>query len=313
MNPIHEEPHFESMICVNPEQVDHTPMTPMYASQVCVEEPIDEREPALLRAVPHALLACLAALYLVAGAFVFRLVDETLAEKPFHIVLLWSYQVCSTIGWGDSSSTTMWSRAFCTAYIILGVPLLFSAMANLGRMLTKYYCVDWLYFGVVVRGKKGSSDDEVSRQLPVARSIGFLVVHQFVGQVLLNGPINDFGPFGVLYFSYTSMATWGVSDFVPTPKSTWECAILIVYIVAGVLLLCVLITAISYRVQYFCYVTVQGFLRDCSQRKERRKIHQGDHKKTDQRNGDFGNGYEPGPYTTETTMVQETGTYFKRH
>ncbi|KAH7693065.1 TWK-1 protein, partial [Aphelenchoides avenae] len=160
---------------------------------------------------------------------------------------------------------------------------------------------------------KGSSDDEVSGQLPVAKTIGFLVVHQFVGQVLFNGPINDFGPFGVLYFSYTSMATWGVGDFIPTPKSTWECAIMIVYIVSGVLLLCVLITAITYRVQYFCYVTVQGFLRDFSRRHAKRKVHHVDHKKAAQRSGDYENGQETGPYTTETTMVQHTGTYFKRH
>lgn len=45
MNPIREEPHFESMICANPEMTDQTPMTPMNALEMNVEEVKPDKEP----------------------------------------------------------------------------------------------------------------------------------------------------------------------------------------------------------------------------------------------------------------------------
>lgn len=67
------------------------------------------------------------------------------------------------------------------------------------------------------------------------------------------------------------MATFGVPDFLPSPRSSGECVAFMVYIVTGVVILAVLMVAISYHLQRFFFMTVRGALLDSYRRYRVRK------------------------------------------
>jgi len=92
-----------------------------------------------------------ALLLLLFGAFLFRLIDEKIAEQPFHRAVLFTFQAVATIGWGDIRPGNKLSQAFCTLYTIFGVPIFFSALANVGRLISDFYTLDWLFLTCVVR------------------------------------------------------------------------------------------------------------------------------------------------------------------
>jgi hypothetical protein len=76
-----------------------------------------------------------------------------MAKKPFRWAVILAFETCTTIGWGDSKPTNRWSQAFCTLYTIFGVPIVFCAFANVGRLISPYYTIDWLLLTGVVRKK----------------------------------------------------------------------------------------------------------------------------------------------------------------
>ena len=93
----------------------------------------------LIRSLPHLAIVACAFLWLLFGAAIFQWIDPKIGEKPFHRALLYAFELCTTIGWGDSHSSNAWSQLFCTVFTLLGVPFLFSAFANLGRLITEFY------------------------------------------------------------------------------------------------------------------------------------------------------------------------------
>jgi hypothetical protein len=92
-----------------------------------------------------------ALLLLFFGAIVFQIIDEEIGTQPFHRALLFAFQAVGTIGWGDVRASNKWSQALCTIYTIFGVPIFFSALANVGQFISGFYTVDWLYLTCVVR------------------------------------------------------------------------------------------------------------------------------------------------------------------
>lgn len=36
-------------------------------------------------------------------------------------------------------------------YTVFGVPIMFSAFSNIGRLMTEFYCIDWFFLTSVVR------------------------------------------------------------------------------------------------------------------------------------------------------------------
>jgi hypothetical protein len=129
----------------------------------------------------------------------------------------------------------------------------------------------------VVRGKKNSQmSKEIRRRLPIKFAINLLVVHQFIGLILFNGPINDMGVVGAVYFSITSMATIGIGDLTPNPKNMFETIITLVYLSTGITILSALYISISYHFQHFHYVTLLHTLRTAYNRLRRSKKVHGD-------------------------------------
>lgn len=67
------------------------------------------------------------------------------------------------------------------------------------------------------------------------------------------------------------MATFGVPDFLPSPRGIGECVVFMVYIVTGVVVLAILMVTISYHLQRFFFMTVRGILLDLYRRYRARK------------------------------------------
>jgi hypothetical protein len=74
-----------------------------------------------------------------------------------------------------------------------------ASFANMGRLFTEFYCIDWIYITSVLRGKQPTIRD-FSNQLPIRGAINILVVHQLIGLMLFNGLIDDIGVVGSIYF-----------------------------------------------------------------------------------------------------------------
>jgi hypothetical protein len=87
------------------------------------------------------------------GTVIFQHLDEKLAIKSYREVFMFVYSLISTIGWGDLNAGNQSSRIFCVGYTLIGVPIFYSTMANIGKILSDLYTVDWVYFTAVVRGK----------------------------------------------------------------------------------------------------------------------------------------------------------------
>jgi hypothetical protein len=46
-----------------------------------------------------------------------------------------------------------WSRIAVVSYAMIGIPLVMASFANMGRLFTEFYCIDWIYISSVLRGK----------------------------------------------------------------------------------------------------------------------------------------------------------------
>lgn len=101
--------------------------------------------------MPHFFIIIFATLYVFIGAKIFQLVDWGIANKPYRIALLYAFQTCSTVGWGDTHAKTKNGQLLTVFYTLFGIPIMFSAFANIGRLMSEFYCVDWFFLTAVVR------------------------------------------------------------------------------------------------------------------------------------------------------------------
>ncbi|KAI6185226.1 hypothetical protein M3Y99_01948000 [Aphelenchoides fujianensis] len=233
LDPIHEEQPFGSMIICEP------------ARQLSRQGFTSER-------CPHVVLFLSSAIYIFLGAVFFQQIDADLHQKPYKDIVLFTYQICATIGWGDTSVKRPWSQVAVVFYAVIGVPLIMASFANCGRLLTEFYCIDWIFLTSVVRGK-------ISRTNCRSRgAINLLIGHQLIGLLLFNGLIEDIGVVGSVYFSITSMATIGFGDIVVKPSNAFELVVLLSYASSGIIVLSALFISISYYIQLVHY----GFLAD---------------------------------------------------
>lgn len=88
----------------------------------------------------------------------------------------------------------------------------------MGRLLTEFYCIDWVYLSSVLRGKvlillqtlyfnhivQKATLQDFSAQLPIKVALNMLALHQLLGVVLFNGLIKEIGIVGSIYFRYCS-------------------------------------------------------------------------------------------------------------
>nr|CAD2190335.1 unnamed protein product [Meloidogyne enterolobii] len=202
-----------------------------------------------------------ALLLLLFGAFLFRLIDEKIAEQPFHRAVLFTFQAVATIGWGDIRPGNKLSQAFCTLYTIFGVPIFFSALANVGRLISDFYTLDWLFLTCVVRPmSKDKIGPSAQKQIALRKSLYLLCVHQLIGMFIYGALLKQYTPIVVLYFCLTSMATIGIGDYHPDAGSLWQALVAIIFMSIGMVLLASLLIALAYHFQTIFFVHLQGWL-----------------------------------------------------
>lgn len=217
----------------------------------------------------------------------FRAIDAEIGAHPFHHALLFTFQAVGTIGWGDIRANNMWSQTFCTLYTIFGVPIFFSALANVGRLISDFYTLDWLFLTCVVRPEVSakiwtpylsllkSGDEPVPQQhISLRKSLYLLCIHQFIGVLLYGSLLKNYSPVAVIYFwsffvlkkfpiffsSITSMATIGVGDIHPNATNLVEALVAIIFLGVGMILLAALLIALAYHFQTLFFVYFRGWL-----------------------------------------------------
>ncbi|KAI6190628.1 TWiK family of potassium channels protein 7 [Aphelenchoides bicaudatus] len=230
-----------------------------------LDEPVDiaqvyaDLDPFYIRAIPHLLLFSCAIGYIFLGALFFQHIDEDLNKKQYKEIVLFTFQTCATIGWGNISPVRPWSRIACVCYAMFGIPLTMAAFANMGRLFTEFYCIDWIYITSVLRGTQPTVRD-FSNQLPIKGALNMLLVHQIVGLLLFNGLIEDIGVVASIYFSMTSTATIGFGDIVPSPANAWELIVILTYASSGIIILSAVFISISYYIQLLYYGHLSNWL-----------------------------------------------------
>lgn len=109
-----------------------------------------------LTAVPYISAAVLAITVLLGGAWVFQRLDEVAAKMPFYKAMFYTFQLACTIGWGDMAATNAFSRIYSVCYTLICTPIVFTAFAQMGKLIDKRYTADWQFLTMVVRQKVGS-------------------------------------------------------------------------------------------------------------------------------------------------------------
>jgi hypothetical protein len=62
--------------------------------------------------------------YLFLGAYILHTIDDELSMKPYRNVVLFSFQILTTIGWGDSHPANRHTMAFIVIYTVIGIPIM---------------------------------------------------------------------------------------------------------------------------------------------------------------------------------------------
>jgi len=233
-----------------------------------------DQDPWFIRAIPHILMLMVSFGYVFLGAFILQQLDPHFAQKPYRTIVLFAFQILTTIGWGDSHPSARITMGFIILYTVIGIPMLFSMMANCGRMIAECYTVDWMFLSAVVRGKKPIvRSNALQQRLPLMATLRFMFVFLFIGLMLYNGILQEMGSIESVYFIVTSIQTTGIGDFVPKPKNMAETIIELTYLGTGITLMSALLINISYYYQVIYHVHLAGWLHTlCERRSSKHRL-----------------------------------------
>ncbi|KAF7640505.1 Ion_trans_2 domain-containing protein [Meloidogyne graminicola] len=269
MGIIHEEEHeqqigekYEKEMYLENDKVFSQYYLPIEESEgiVLYEEP----EPTYIRIIPQLAMLAFLIVYMFLGSLIYRLIDPEIEKKSWARSFIWVFELLATIGWGDSQAGNTSSQAFTIFYIVLGIPMLFSVYANLGRLVTSFCCNYWPIIIAKIFVKENNVVDDLdslkTQRLPLASILTLLVIHQCIGLVIYSFWIKDLPIISTIYFSITTMATSGFGDYHPDTDSWPETLIAILYISVGIVLLSALFLTIALYYQTFLYIQLKGTL-----------------------------------------------------
>jgi len=92
---------------------------------------------------------------------------------------------------------------FCTIYCLIGIPLTFIALSNIGEFLTELY---WIA-SVLWNGKETSSPHDY--YLPIKSISIMIVAHSIIGGLIFHFWIDEMPFVSAVYFSFISITTIG--------------------------------------------------------------------------------------------------------
>ncbi|KAI6199527.1 hypothetical protein M3Y96_00636700 [Aphelenchoides besseyi] len=209
----------------------------------------DNLDPFYIRAIPHIAMICWTMGYILSGAFVLQKLDAQLANQSYHNVVMFAWSLTATVGWGGSHAETSWCRLFVVIYTLLGVPMVYSTMANLGRLISEFYTVDWLYVTAVVRGERPKIPlDEINDRMSIKMCLNLI------------GLLEKYDVVQTIYFLGISVMTIGLGDVEHMTVNLGDSFLTIVYLTFGIIIVSAFFLNISYHFQVFFYVHLTEFL-----------------------------------------------------
>ncbi|KAI6238813.1 hypothetical protein M3Y99_00638000 [Aphelenchoides fujianensis] len=215
----------------------------------------DDLDPFYIRAIPHLAMTFFTLTYLFVGAFVLQQLDDGLADRSYHNVVMFAYSLLTTIGWGGAKASSSWAQLFVVFYTLLGVPITYSTMANLGRLLSEFYTVDWIYISAVVRGTKPKIPlDEIPDRMSFRVLFNLMFVYAVVGIVLFSGVLEKYDIVQTLYFLAISVETIGLGDVEHQTTNLWDSLLCISYLTFGIVIVSAYFLSVSFYWQCFFYV-----------------------------------------------------------
>ncbi|VIO95728.1 Uncharacterized protein BM_BM3482 [Brugia malayi] len=185
-----------------------------------------------LESIPHLLINLFLTFYVVGGAIVFQLIDENIQHEKFYSVIQFTFTTIATVGYGNIVPTTDASKLFCIFYTLVGVPLLFLSLTNIGQFIAEGY---WIFLASLQRTQYIDAPDE--RRLPLSIVVTLLLTHSVIGGLLFHFWIDQMPVIPAIYFSFVSITTIGYGDITPTPNNAIQTLIIVLYLATGMVIM----------------------------------------------------------------------------
>ncbi|VDK84529.1 unnamed protein product [Onchocerca ochengi] len=212
-----------------------------------------------VESIPHLLINLFLTFYVIGGAAAFQLIDENIAHEKFFDVIQFTFTTIATIatiselryqtkmdeitvtfvGYGNIVPTTDASKLFCIFYTLVGVPLLFLSLTNIGQFIAEGY---WIFLASLRRTQCIDTADE--RRLPLTIVVTLLLSHSIVGGLIFHLWIDEMPVIPAIYFSFVSITTIGYGDITPTPTNAFQTFIIILYLAIGMVIMSTFIASL---------------------------------------------------------------------
>ncbi|MCP9264264.1 Ion channel [Dirofilaria immitis] len=192
-----------------------------------------------VESIPHLLINLFLTFYVIGGAAAFQLIDENIQHEKFYSVIQFTFTTIATVGYGNIVPTTDASKLFCIFYTLVGVPLLFLSLTNIGQFIAEGY---WIFLASLRRTQCIDAADE--RRLPLSVVVTLLLTHSVIGGLLFHFWIDQMPVIPAIYFSFVSITTIGYGDITPTPNNTIQTLIIILYLAIGMVIMSTFIASL---------------------------------------------------------------------
>uniref|UniRef100_A0A0R3RM91 Ion_trans_2 domain-containing protein n=1 Tax=Elaeophora elaphi TaxID=1147741 RepID=A0A0R3RM91_9BILA len=192
-----------------------------------------------VESIPHLLINLFLTFYVIGGAIAFQLIDENIQREKFYNVIQFTFTTIATVGYGNIVPTTDASKLFCIFYTLVGVPLLFLSLTNIGQFIAEGY---WIFLASLHRTQYIDAPDE--RRLPLSVVVTLLLTHSIIGGLLFHFWIDQMPVIPAIYFSFVSITTIGYGDITPTPNNAFQAVIIILYLAVGMVIMSTFVSSL---------------------------------------------------------------------
>lgn len=196
--------------------------------------------------------------YMVLGVFFFQAIDPAFAKTSFHEMLFVTFMTCTTVGWGHIVPSLPSSMIYSVFYGLIGVPLTFALIANMGRMFSEF-CMNskkwkiWSYLS-------GKTDNDIKdNELSISMVSGFLIIHMFCSIPLFGLVFDDLQVIQSIYFNFISVSCIGFGDIHPDPRNLSHSLFMIVFFLFGIIFTGCLMAVLCFKFEKFAQIHVDGF------------------------------------------------------
>ncbi|VDK84478.1 unnamed protein product [Litomosoides sigmodontis] len=192
-----------------------------------------------IESIPHILINLFLTFYVIGGAVAFQLIDENIQREKFYNVIQFTFTTIATVGYGNIVPTTDASKLFCIFYTLVGVPLLFLSLTNIGQFIAEGY---WIFLASLQRTQYVDAPDE--RRLPLSIVVTLLLTHSVIGGFLFHFWIDQMPVIPAIYFSFVSITTIGYGDITPTPNNALQTLIIVLYLAIGMVIMSTFVASV---------------------------------------------------------------------